>query len=113
MDQFTGEDLDCETHVVACDYIQYRVEREKLKWHDCPSLPEPSLICQTWRTLCNELEASNSKELIQLAKELPLTPTTLYIDFLKLALTIFESGINWGRIVALYTFGGILATSCI
>ncbi len=113
LQQNKGEDLDCEAYLVACDYLHYRPREENLSWHDCPALSQPTRICLIFRSLCSELEARHAKELCLMAAEFPLLPSTSYITFQKIAQEILEGKIVWGKIVALCTFGGVLAVRCI
>ncbi len=109
-----GEDLDCEAYVMACDYINHRVQKEGQAWADCPMLPSPTRSRLLMRNLCEEFEASHKKELHELSKQLAITPRTCYPTFMEISKTMFcYEKINWEKIVALYSFGGILSIQCI
>ncbi len=114
MDSFGGEDLDCDSHLTACDYIRYRIEQESnLSWFDCPFLPEPNDCHQMMRKLCTKFEAGHAEELKKIAAQISVEPNIAYPNFVRVSKPIFYNGIDWEKIVTLYTLGGILALKCI
>ncbi|KAG2463726.1 B2CL1 protein, partial [Polypterus senegalus] len=48
-----------------------------------------------------------------LASELHITPVTAYQSFEEVVGELFRDGVNWGRIVALFSFGGALCVECV
>jgi BCL2-like 1 (apoptosis regulator Bcl-X) len=120
------ESLESEAYIVACDYIKYRLGKEGFDWRDCPQLPDPpTRLCRVVRSLCDELESAEGGVIPELTAALPITPSIAYKKYMEVATALFEdkteretgegSGtvIRWGRIVALFTFGGALAVRCL
>ena len=48
----------------------------------------------------------------EMINRLNLESNTVYPSFVAVCKEIFKDGINWGRIVALFAFGGRLAVYC-
>ena len=58
-----------------------------------------------------EVESRYGAQFRDMCSNLRLTTTTAYPTFASVAQGIFSSGVNWGRIAALYAFGSSLAWS--
>lgn len=48
-----------------------------------------------------------------LSSQINITPYMVYHDFKAVMDTVFEYGINWGRIVGLFAFGGVICVKCV
>ncbi|CAN9512481.1 unnamed protein product [Ophioblennius macclurei] len=48
-----------------------------------------------------------------LSSHLDITPDTAYHSFKSVMDELFKDGINWGRIVGLFAFGGVLCVECV
>ncbi|KAM9813237.1 bcl-2-like protein 1 [Neosynchiropus ocellatus] len=48
-----------------------------------------------------------------LSSQINITPYMVYHDFKAVMDNVFENGINWGRIVALFAFGGVICVKCV
>ena len=59
------------------------------------------------------LDKRYHNEFAKMAKTLGLTSDIAYDTFAKVARKLFQDGINWGRIVALLSFGYEIAVSVI
>ena len=59
------------------------------------------------------LDKRYHNEFARMAKTLGLTSDTAYDAFAKVARKLFQDGINWGRIVALLSFGYEIAVSVV
>ena len=98
------------------DYISYRL-RSKLEQNRLKGLPREFLIPQTptnasastLRKLATLMEEEHPDLFESLCPTLGITPVTAYPTFVGVAQEIFQQGTNWGRIVALFTFGGVVA----
>lgn len=97
------QELKREAHVLAEDLISYRIGKR--------SLP-PSRASATLRRLSDELEERHAVLLNTMCSRLNINHNTARIRFVQVADEVFQEGINWGRIVALFTFGGRLAQFC-
>ncbi len=68
---------------------------------------------QTLAGLGDQLDHKYREQLVAMTKSLCLTSETAYSGFAKVARKLFESGINWGRIITLLCFGYEIAVSVI
>lgn len=101
---------------LTLDYISYRL-RSKFEQNKLSGLPRQYLIPQTptnassstLRKLATLMEAEHPDLFESLCTTLGITPVTAYPTFVGVAQEIFQAGTNWGRIVALFTFGGVVA----
>ena len=71
-----------------------------------------SEVCKTLRRVCEELESAHRDVFAGMCEQLNITPNTAYPTFQGIADNVFESGKNWGRIVAFIAFGAHLAVHC-
>lgn len=69
----------------------------------------PSITSNTLRKMVTRIEADYPDFFQSLNTALIITPATAYSTFVNTANFIFQSGTNWGRIVAFYKFGGVVA----
>eukprot|EP00112_Aurelia_sp_Birch-Aquarium-sp1_P015330 Seg339.3 transcript_id=Seg339.3/GoldUCD/mRNA.D3Y31 product="Bcl-2-like protein 1" protein_id=Seg339.3/GoldUCD/D3Y31 len=95
------------------DYIAFKLRSKKL---EIPGYDrEPSCLtepCKTLRRVGEELEAHNKDLFNSMCEQLNITSNTAYPTFQGIVDEIFQSGINWGRIVAFVCFGANLAVYC-
>lgn len=89
--------------VLAKDFISYRLGKGPLP---------TSNTAATLRKLADQIEEQYPSLLSHLCRKLNITRTTAYPTFVEIASEVFVDGINWGRIVALFAFGGKLALYC-
>ncbi|XP_076460510.1 bcl-2-like protein 2 isoform X1 [Babylonia areolata] len=98
---------------VAEDYIRYRLERNGLSWQNGQRDVTPNEIQRAMRALGDEFESRFSQTFDDMINQLHITPDTAYQTFRTIVHEIFSDGVNWGRIVALFGFGGKLAVRCV
>ncbi|KAM9004158.1 bcl-2 homologous antagonist/killer isoform X1 [Sarcophilus harrisii] len=115
------EQVALQTEEVFRSYVFYRHQQEQESEGDAvladpemDTLPQElsSTTEQVGRQLAiigdNIIRRYNS-EFEAMLQHLQPTPETAYESFVKIASSLFESGINWGRVVALLGFGYRLA----
>lgn len=109
------KDILQESLSLTLDYVSYRL-RSKFDQSQLLGLPRNFLIPQTpstaeskLRSLASHMEAEYPDLFETACSKLDFTPTTARSTFFNVAKEIFQTGINWGRIVALFTFGGVVA----
>ena len=110
------KDIIEEAFSLTLDYISYRL-RSKFEQSRLKGLPRQFLIPQsptnastsTLRKLATHMEAEHPDLFESLCTTLGITPVSAYPTFVGVAQEIFQAETNWGRIVALFTFGGVLA----
>eukprot|EP00112_Aurelia_sp_Birch-Aquarium-sp1_P003605 Seg1405.7 transcript_id=Seg1405.7/GoldUCD/mRNA.D3Y31 product="Bcl-2-like protein 1" protein_id=Seg1405.7/GoldUCD/D3Y31 len=95
-------------------YIPYRL-RTKLNQAMLAGLPREYLIPKhptelehLLARLCLEMEDTNTLFFDGLASDLSLTPRNGRTTFFSVGKEIIQDGINWGRVIAVFTFAGVL-----
>lgn len=104
-----------EAFALALDYIPYRL-RNKFDQTKLKGLPReylvphnPSTVAAKVRGLATHMEAEYPDLFESACTKLGITPATASTTFDSVAKEIFQTGTNWGRIVALFTFSGVVA----
>lgn len=73
-----------------------------------PQGPVAEKVLQTLLEASEEFELRYRRAFNDLACQLHITPDTAYQSFEQVVQELFRDGINWGRIVAFFCFGGAL-----
>lgn len=60
----------------------------------------------------DEFELLFKQGFSDLSSQLDITPDTAYHSFKSVLDEVFKDGVNWGRIVGLFAFGGVLCVEC-
>lgn len=98
---------------LVVDYINYRLGKHGYTWESCPPLEaQPNSIQSKLRYLSDEFEERFRQQFDDMVNELSIAPNTAYPTFHLVVQELFSDGVNWGRIVALFGFGGALAVDC-
>ncbi|KAM6976493.1 bcl-2-like protein 1 [Aplochiton taeniatus] len=76
--------------------------------------PSPSLdaVREALRDSANEFELRYARAFSDLSSQLHITPATAYQSFESVMDEVFRDGVNWGRVVGLFVFGGALCVEC-
>ncbi|KAJ8259960.1 hypothetical protein GJAV_G00175440 [Gymnothorax javanicus] len=83
--------------------------------------PEPPIqssrgleaVKEALRDSANEFELRYSRAFSDLSSQLHITPATAYQSFESVMNEVFRDGVNWGRVVGLFAFGGALCVECV
>ncbi|XP_066481150.1 bcl-2 homologous antagonist/killer isoform X1 [Tiliqua scincoides] len=106
-----------QTEEVFESYVFYRYQQEREQNEaDVPVDPEitemqqrpDSINSQVGRrlaTIGDDINMRYDKEFCEMLKSLQPTRDNAYEYFTRIASSLFESGINWGRVIALLGFG--------
>ncbi|KAJ8006255.1 hypothetical protein DPEC_G00126400 [Dallia pectoralis] len=70
-------------------------------------------VKEALRDSANEFELRYALAFSDLSSQLHLTPATAYQSFESVMDEVFRDGVNWGRIVCLFAFGGALCVECV
>lgn len=114
------EQVARDTEEVFRSYVFYRHQQEQEAEGAAPADPEmvtlspepASTLGQVGRQLAvigDDINQRYDSEFHTMLQHLQPTPENAYQYFTKIASSLFESGINWGRVVALLGFGYRLA----
>ncbi|KFD66493.1 hypothetical protein M514_05724, partial [Trichuris suis] len=100
-------------YVISCDYIGHRLARAGFLWDDCPILPEVNKTALCMRAMGEVFEDRYKTNFDDMSYSIRMCPSTAYPKFLAVCQELFKGGVRWGRLVALYSFGGCLALECV
>lgn len=114
------EQVAQDTEEVFRSYVFYRHQQEQAEGAGAPADPEmvtlslepSSTMGQVGRQLAligDDINRRYDSEFQIMLDQLQPTAENAYVYFTKIAKSLFESGINWGRVVALLGFGYRLA----
>ncbi|XP_060066932.1 bcl-2-like protein 2 [Ylistrum balloti] len=99
---------------LVVDFINYRLSRHGYTWDNCPPLEaQTNNVHRTLRALGDEFEERFRTQFDDMVNQLHITPNTAYPTFHQVVQELFIDGVNWGRIVALFGFGGAIAVDCV
>ncbi|XP_019482671.1 PREDICTED: bcl-2-like protein 1 isoform X2 [Hipposideros armiger] len=70
-------------------------------------------VKQAMKEAGDEFELRYRRAFNDLASQLHITPGTAYQSFEQVVNELFRDGVNWGRIVAFFSFGGALCVECV
>ncbi|XP_012710418.2 activity-dependent neuroprotector homeobox a isoform X2 [Fundulus heteroclitus] len=65
------------------------------------------------RDSADEFEHLFTQSFSHLSLQLDITPDTAYHSFKAVLDELFKDGVNWGRVVGLFAFGGVLCVDCV
>ncbi|KAF3855858.1 hypothetical protein F7725_016581 [Dissostichus mawsoni] len=71
------------------------------------------LVKEALRDSANEFELRFTQAFSDLSSQLDITPDTAYHSFKSVMDEVFRDGVNWGRVVGLFAFGGVLCVECV
>lgn len=78
-----------------------------------PSTTDLDAVKEALRDTANEFELRYARAFSDLHSQLHITPATAYQSFENVMDEVFRDGVNWGRIVGLFAFGGALCVECV
>uniref|UniRef100_A0A8U7P0F8 Bcl-2 homologous antagonist/killer n=1 Tax=Corvus moneduloides TaxID=1196302 RepID=A0A8U7P0F8_CORMO len=102
-----------EAEEVFQSYAFYRYQQEREE-RGAEVLPDPEIeqihstgsqVGQRLAIIGDDICKRYDTEFRTMLESLQLTPDNAYEHFTKIASSLFESGINWGRVIALLAFG--------
>ncbi|XP_047459504.1 bcl-2-like protein 1 [Mugil cephalus] len=70
-------------------------------------------VKEALRDTANEFELRYARAFSDLHSQLHITPATAYQSFENVMDEVFRDGVNWGRVVGLFAFGGALCVECV
>ncbi|XP_047440041.1 bcl-2-like protein 1 [Mugil cephalus] len=79
----------------------------------CPPGAGVEAVKSALRDSANEFELLFTQAFSDLSSQLDITPDTAYHSFKSVMDEVFKNGVNWGRVVGLFVFGGVLCVECI
>lgn len=76
-------------------------------------LVQSAAVRQALREAGDEFELRYRRAFSDLTSQLHITPGTAYQSFEQVVNELFRDGVNWGRIVAFFSFGGALCVESV
>ncbi|XP_056451042.1 bcl-2-like protein 1 [Gadus chalcogrammus] len=70
-------------------------------------------VKEALRDTAGEFELRFTRAFSDLSSQLHITPATAYQSFESVMDEVFRDGVNWGRVVGLFAFGGALCVECV
>ncbi|KAM9285521.1 bcl-2-like protein 1 isoform 1-T6 [Morus bassanus] len=86
------------------------VHRSSLEVHE---IVQAADVRQALREAGDEFELRYRQAFSDLTSQLHITPGTAYQSFEQVVNELFRDGVNWGRIVAFFSFGGALCVESV
>ncbi|XP_075682829.1 apoptosis regulator Bcl-2 [Rhinoderma darwinii] len=80
---------------------------------DAPLQPVPPALFQTLRRAGDEFSNLYQQDFRHISGLLHLTPSTVRLRFAAVVEELFHDGVNWGRIVAFFEFGGVMCVESV
>lgn len=84
-----------------------------LRQQQLPSTANLDAVKEALRDSANEFELRFARAFNDLHNQLHITPATAYQSFENVMDEVFRDGVNWGRIIGLFAFGGALCVECV
>lgn len=78
-----------------------------------PTTTSLDAVKEALKDSANEFELRYARAFSDLHNQLHITPATAYQSFENVMDEVFRDGVNWGRIVGLFAFGGALCVECV
>ncbi|XP_008408742.1 bcl-2-like protein 1 [Poecilia reticulata] len=75
--------------------------------------PPVEVVKSVLKDAAEEFERLYTQSFKHLSLQLDITPDTAYHSFKTVLDELFKGEVNWGRVVAMFTFGGILCVDCV
>ncbi|XP_068710754.1 apoptosis regulator R1-like [Montipora capricornis] len=98
---------------IVKDYIAYKLRQRNIFLAGYNVNDIPSAAACHLRRVADELIQENEQLFDSMCDQLHLTHASTYATFVGIADEIFQTGKNWGRIVAFLAFGATLAVYCV
>ncbi|XP_062247577.1 bcl-2-like protein 1 [Platichthys flesus] len=84
-----------------------------LRQERLPSTAGLDAVKEALRDSTKEFELRYARAFSDLHNQLHITPATAYQSFESVMDEVFRDGVNWGRIIGLFAFGGALSVECV
>lgn len=100
-------------NTIVKDYVGYKLRQKNIFLDGYNVNESPSAAACHLRRVADELIEENRQLFDSMCDQLHLTHASTYATFVGIADEIFQTGKNWGRIVAFLAFGATLAVYCV
>nr|8IQK_A Chain A, Bcl-2-like protein 1 [Homo sapiens]8IQK_C Chain C, Bcl-2-like protein 1 [Homo sapiens]8IQK_E Chain E, Bcl-2-like protein 1 [Homo sapiens]8IQK_G Chain G, Bcl-2-like protein 1 [Homo sapiens] len=110
---------------LVVDFLSYKLSQKGYSWSQFSDVEENrteapegtesemAAVKQALREAGDEFELRYRRAFSDLTSQLHITPGTAYQSFEQVVNELFRDGVNWGRIVAFFSFGGALCVESV
>ncbi|XP_028831991.1 apoptosis regulator Bcl-2 [Denticeps clupeoides] len=95
-------------------YLRHKLVKRGLAWEG-PRSPGPpdAPLDRVLREAGDELERLYQPDFVEMSRQLQLTAVAAERRFTAVMDELFRDGVNWGRIIAFFEFGGTVCVECV
>ncbi|XP_029436515.1 apoptosis regulator R1 isoform X2 [Rhinatrema bivittatum] len=108
-----AHDPGFSTRSVVEDFVHYKLHRKGYASRPGAAEPPANALHAAMRAAGDEFEDRFRQAFSDLSTQLHVTPGTAYQRFADVVDGLFQGGVNWGRVVALFVFGAALCAESV
>ncbi|KAK2145887.1 hypothetical protein LSH36_649g01030 [Paralvinella palmiformis] len=101
------------TRVLVSDYMRHHLKKHNVPWEADNGGELPGPVELTMRAIGDEFEDRYREVFEEMSNQLHISPSNARQTFHGVVNELFNDEVNWGRIVALFSFGATLAVQCV
>nr|4QVX_A Chain A, Bcl-2-like protein 1 [Homo sapiens]4QVX_B Chain B, Bcl-2-like protein 1 [Homo sapiens]6VWC_A Chain A, Bcl-2-like protein 1 [Homo sapiens]6VWC_B Chain B, Bcl-2-like protein 1 [Homo sapiens]7LH7_A Chain A, Bcl-2-like protein 1 [Homo sapiens]7LH7_B Chain B, Bcl-2-like protein 1 [Homo sapiens] len=98
---------------LVVDFLSYKLSQKGYSASGGGGGGGMAAVKQALREAGDEFELRYRRAFSDLTSQLHITPGTAYQSFEQVVNELFRDGVNWGRIVAFFSFGGALCVESV
>nr|5VAU_A Chain A, Apoptosis regulator Bcl-2 -- Bcl-2-like protein 1 Chimera [Homo sapiens]5VAU_B Chain B, Apoptosis regulator Bcl-2 -- Bcl-2-like protein 1 Chimera [Homo sapiens]5VAU_C Chain C, Apoptosis regulator Bcl-2 -- Bcl-2-like protein 1 Chimera [Homo sapiens]5VAU_D Chain D, Apoptosis regulator Bcl-2 -- Bcl-2-like protein 1 Chimera [Homo sapiens]5VAY_A Chain A, Apoptosis regulator Bcl-2 -- Bcl-2-like protein 1 Chimera [Homo sapiens]5VAY_B Chain B, Apoptosis regulator Bcl-2 -- Bcl-2-like protei len=108
---------------IVMKYIHYKLSQRGYEWDagddveenrtEAPEGTESEVVHLTLRQAGDDFSRRYRRDFAEMSSQLHLTPFTARGRFATVVEELFRDGVNWGRIVAFFEFGGVMCVESV
>nr|2O2M_A Chain A, Apoptosis regulator Bcl-X [Homo sapiens]2O2N_A Chain A, Apoptosis regulator Bcl-X [Homo sapiens] len=98
---------------LVVDFLSYKLSQKGYSAGGGGGGGGMAAVKQALREAGDEFELRYRRAFSDLTSQLHITPGTAYQSFEQVVNELFRDGVNWGRIVAFFSFGGALCVESV
>ncbi|NP_001085729.1 BCL2-like 2 L homeolog isoform X1 [Xenopus laevis] len=102
---------DLGARALVEDFVRYKLCQRSLVPE--PAGPASCALHSAMRAAGDEFEERFRQAFSEISTQIHVTPGTAYARFAEVAGSLFQGGVNWGRIVAFFVFGAALCAESV
>nr|2W3L_A Chain A, Apoptosis Regulator Bcl-2 [Homo sapiens]2W3L_B Chain B, Apoptosis Regulator Bcl-2 [Homo sapiens] len=95
---------------IVMKYIHYKLSQRGYEWD---AGADSEVVHKTLREAGDDFSRRYRRDFAEMSSGLHLTPFTARGRFATVVEELFRDGVNWGRIVAFFEFGGVMCVESV
>uniref|UniRef100_UPI0035F21D45 Maltose/maltodextrin-binding periplasmic protein fused to apoptosis regulator Bcl-2/Bcl-xL chimera n=1 Tax=Homo sapiens TaxID=9606 RepID=UPI0035F21D45 len=122
-DAQTAARAAADNREIVMKYIHYKLSQRGYEWDagddveenrtEAPEGTESEVVHLTLRQAGDDFSRRYRRDFAEMSSQLHLTPFTARGRFATVVEELFRDGVNWGRIVAFFEFGGVMCVESV